>query len=132
MFTLVDYGNFSIWHKEADLFLLDMKTGQTRRIDEVNSDNTESYHSWSSNSRWFVFSSRRMDGLYTRPFIAYLDENGKARKPFLLPQANTDYYDQLLYSFNIPEFVSGKVEVDPNQADKLLDSGIKKVTFRQQ
>jgi len=130
MFTLIDYGNFSIWHKEADLYLLDLKTGQTRRIDEVNSDNTESYHSWSSNSRWFVFSSRRMDGLYTRPFIAYLDENGKARKPFLLPQAKTDYYDQLLYSFNIPEFVSGKVEVDPNQVDKLLDSGIKKVTFK--
>jgi hypothetical protein len=73
-----------------------------------------------------------MDGLYTRPFIAYLDENGKARKPFLLPQAHTDFYDQLLYSFNIPEFVSGKVELDPNQVDKLLDSGIKKVTFRQQ
>lgn len=130
MFTLVDYGNFSIWHREADLYLLDLKTGKTRRLDEVNSDNTESYHSWSSNSRWFVFSSRRMDGLYTRPFIAYLDENGKARKPFLLPQANTDFYDRLLYSFNIPEFIGGKVEVDPSEVEKMLDSGIKKVTFR--
>ena len=130
MFTLVDYGNFSIWHKEADLYLLDLKTGTTRRIDEVNSSDTESYHSWSSNSRWFVFSSRRIDGLYTRPFIAYLDENGKARKPFLLPQANAGFYDQLLYSFNIPEFVNDKVVVDPAAVEMMLDSGIKQVTFR--
>jgi len=130
MFTLVDYGNFSIWHKEADLYLLDLKTGNTRRLDEVNSDNTESYHSWSSNSRWFVFSSRRMDGLYTRPFIAYLDENGKARKPFLLPQSNTKYYNELLYSFNIPEFVTGKVELNPRDVEKMLNSDLKKVTFR--
>jgi hypothetical protein len=130
MFTLVDYGNFSIWHKEADLYLLDLRTGKARRLDEVNSANTESYHSWSSNSHWFVFSSRRIDGLYTCPFIAYLDENGKARKPFLLPQSNTDFYDQLLYSFNIPEFVSGEVKVDLLQVDKMLDSDIKKVTFK--
>ena len=59
MFTLSDYGNFSIWHKEADLWLLDLKDGGMRPIKEVNSDDTESFHNWSSNSRWFVFSSRR-------------------------------------------------------------------------
>ncbi|MCX6239638.1 MAG: hypothetical protein NTY07_19170 [Bacteroidia bacterium] len=131
MFTLIDYGNFSIWHKEADLYLLDLKTKSTRRIDEVNSDDTESYHSWSSNSRWFVFSSRRMDGLYTRPFIAYLDENGKAGKPFLLPQKDTEYYDRLLFSFNIPEFVNEKVDVNIPELEKLLESPLKKVTFKQ-
>ncbi len=131
MFTLVDYGNFSIWHKEADLYLLDLKTGTTRRIDEVNSDDTESYHSWSSNSRWFVFSSRRIDGLYTRPFIAYLDENGKVGKPFLLPQKDTEYYDRLLFSVNIPEFVSTKVNVDIPELEKLLETQAKKVTFKE-
>jgi len=130
MFTLIDYGNFSIWHKEADLYLLDLKTGKTRRIDEANSDDTESYHSWSTNSRWFVFSSRRIDGLYTRPFIAHIDENGAVNKPFLLPQANTDFYQNLMESFNIPEFVTGKVELNPSEVEKMLDSDIKKVTFR--
>ena len=131
MFTLIDYGNFSIWHKEADLYLLDLKTGNSRRIDEVNSDDTESYHSWSSNSRWFVFSSRRLDGLYTRPFIASMDENGKAGKPFLLPQKDLEYYDRLLFSFNIPEFINGKVDVNISELEKLLESPIKKVTFKQ-
>lgn len=131
MFTLVDYGNFSIWHKEADLYLLDLKTGTTRRIDEVNSDDTESYHSWSSNSRWFVFSSRRLDGLYTRPFIAYMDENGKAGKPFLLPQKDTEFYDRLLFSFNIPEFVNAKVDVNIPELEKLLETKAKKVEFKE-
>lgn len=120
MFSLVDYGNFSIWHKESDLYLLDLKTGISRRMDEVNSDDTESYHSWSTNSRWFVFSSRRLDGLYTRPFMASLDENGKAGKPFLLPQENPDFYLDLLQSFNIPEFITGKVEIDANEIEDLV------------
>mgnify|MGYP001516765639 FL=1 len=33
MFTLSDYGNFSIWHKEADLWLLDLKTGTYRNLE---------------------------------------------------------------------------------------------------
>jgi len=131
LFTLVDYGNFSIWHKEADLYLLDLKTRNTRRMDEVNSDDTESYHSWSSNSRWIVFSSRRMDGLYTRPFIASMNENGKAGKPFLLPQKDTEYYDRLLFSFNIPEFVNEKVNVNIPELEKLLEAPAKKVSFKE-
>lgn len=63
MFTMSDYGNFSIWHKEADLWLVDLNTGISRSLTEVNSNDVESYHNWSSNSRWFVFSSRRIDGL---------------------------------------------------------------------
>ena len=69
-------------------------------LDPLNSKEAESYHSWSSNSRWVVFSSRRIDGLYTRPFIANIDENGKASKPFLLPQDDVNYYMQLMKSFN--------------------------------
>jgi hypothetical protein len=131
MFTLIDYGNFSIWHKEADLYLLDLKTGNTRRMDEVNSDDTESYHSWSSNSRWFVLSSRRIDGLYTRPFIAYMNENGLAGKPFLLPQKDIGYYDRLLYSFNIPEFVKARVNLDISELEKKLEIPATEVSLRQ-
>ncbi len=115
MFTLFDYGNFSIWHREADLYLMSLADKTVTALDALNSNETESYHSWSSNSRWVVFSSRRLDGLYTRPFIAYIDKNGKASKPFLLPQHDVDYYAQLLKSYNIPEFVKGKIKVTPYQ-----------------
>jgi len=131
MFTMTDYGNFPIWHKEADLYLLDLQNGRCEPIKGANSDNTESYHSWSSNSRWFVFSSRRIDGLYTHPFIAHLDKNGKAGKPFLLPQEDPDAYDALLFSYNIPEFVNQPVGLDLNETEGLLHSEGKKVEQRE-
>ena len=109
LFTLSDYGNFSIWHQEADLYLLNLMTGKYWPLREVNSDNTESYHAWSSNSRWIVFSSRRVDGLYTIPFFAWIGQDGKAEKPFMLPQKDPDFYLNTFYSFNIPEFVDSRV-----------------------
>ncbi|WP_298555193.1 hypothetical protein [uncultured Parabacteroides sp.] len=111
LYTLSGYGNFSIWHKDADLYMADLQTGTSRPLAEVNSDDVESYHSWSSNSRWFVFSSRRIDGLYTRPYIAYVGEDGKVGKPFLLPQKDAGFYQAFMKSFNIPEFITGKVKV---------------------
>lgn len=111
MYTVSGYGNFSIWHKDADLHMIRLSTGENVPLDILNSDDVESYHSWSSNSRWVIFSSRRIDGLYTRPYIAYIDEQGKAGKPFLLPQEDTGFYDRFMMSYNIPEFITGKVKV---------------------
>ena len=129
VFTLSDYGNFSIWHREADLYLLDMATGAISNLSAVNSNETESYHSWSSDSRWLIFSSRRLDGLYTRLYIAYCDKDGRFSKPFLLPQKDPDYYDISLRSFNIPEFITGKVREDGRSMLKAIGSLPKVVTF---
>ncbi len=116
LFTLSGYGNFSIWHKDADLYMLNLAANHIYPLDSVNSDDVESYHSWSSNSRWIVFSSRRIDGLYTRPFFAYVDEDGQAHKPFLLPQEDSEFYFRFMKSYNIPEFITGKV----NQQGRVL------------
>lgn len=127
VFTLHSYGNFSIWHKDADLYIVNLATKQIEPLTAANSNDVESYHSWSHNSRWLVFSSRRMDGLYTRPFITYIDKNGKAHKPFLLPQKNPiKFYKQLMYSYNIPEFITDKVDVNQRTISKKLkdDAGI--------
>ncbi|KAA6303293.1 MAG: Protein TolB [Candidatus Ordinivivax streblomastigis] len=118
VFCQFDYGTFPIWHRENDLYLLNTATGESENMTEVNSNETDSYHSWSSNGRWLVFSSRRLDGAYTRPFIAYFDTDGKFHKPFLLPQKTPDYYDYLMKSYNIPEWITGKVEVSPYQLAK--------------
>ncbi len=114
MVTRSAYGTFPIWHKDADLWLIDLATGERRALDELNSDNTESYHSWSSSSRWVVFSSRRIDGLHTRPFIAHVDDEGRFSKPFLLPQNEpTKWYEGLMQSYNIPEFISAPIDISP-------------------
>jgi len=110
MCTLSGYGTFPIWHKDADLYLINLQTNEGYYAELANSDETDSYHSWSSNSRWVVFSSRRLDGLYTRPFLTYIDEEGNASKAFVLPQKETTYYGLQMKSFNIPEFITGKIK----------------------
>ena len=115
VFTLAKYGVFHIWHHDADLWMLDLQTGKVRMMEELNSPDTESYHSWSSNGRWMVFSSRRYDGNYTRPFIAHIDSNGRGSKPFELPSADPDYHRQFLKNYNVPEFMRGPVTIKPQQ-----------------
>lgn len=121
LYTQHNYGNFSIWHKEADLAMYDLIKQQPADVSILNSDESESYHSWSSNGRWIVFSSRREDGLYTRPYLAHIDEKGVASKPFLLPQKDTDYYIYQDKSYNIPEFMTGKVKNRQAEIQKLIE-----------
>ena len=87
---------------------------------EANSPDVDSFHSWSSNSRWFVFSSRRMDGNYTRPFIAYFDKNGKAHKPFVIPQEDPEWNILLLKSYNVPELSRDAVTISPQALRKCI------------
>lgn len=112
LYTLSGYGNFSIWHQDSDLHMIDL-SDRSREIDTsgLNSDSVDSYHSWSSTSRWTVVSSRRIDGLYTRPFIAHVSEDGTVDKAFLLPQKDPGMYHDLMKSFNIPEFTRNKVKI---------------------
>ena len=120
MFTLAKAGVFHIWHHDADLWMLDLQTGKLRCLDELNSPDTESYHSWSSNGKWVVFSSRRYDGNYTRPFIAHIDDNGRGGKPFELPCADPDYHRQFLKSYNVPELMRGPVNIKPQQFAEVI------------
>ena len=132
-YTLSDYGQFSIWHHEADLYLLDLATGQSRPMDGANSEDTESFHNWSTNSRWLVFSSRRDDGLYTRPYFCHVDANGVATKAFMLPQRNPRrFYRDRFLSFNVPDFITGPTRFDSHQASRAIkdesrkDIGVRK------
>lgn len=123
LFTMADYGNFTIWHKEADLCLMDLESGEWKKLDVLNSPEAESYHAWSSNGRWIVFASRRDDGLYSRPYIAYVDEVGKPRKAFAVPQVVPDYYRQSLKSYNVPEFIVAPVQLDRRKVVDLAKGG---------
>lgn len=131
-FTKADYGNFAIWHKEADLCLIDLRTGEAKSLDVVNSPEAESYHSWSSNGRWLVFVSRRDDGLYSRPYIAFVDKDGTAHKPFVVPQASPEYYLNSLKSYNVPEFIAEPVTLERREIIQMAQEGVPvKVTVRQ-
>jgi len=77
-----------------------------RPMTAANSDDTESFHNWSANSRWLVVSSRRDDGLFTRPYFCHVDADGRVSKAFMLPQRNPrQFYRDRFLSFNVPEFI---------------------------
>ncbi len=112
--TLADYGTFPIWHKEADLYMLDLKNGNMEKM-SLNSEMAESYHTWSSNGKWLVFSSKRMDGRSAKAFFSYIDSTGKAMKPFVLPLKDPSEYYKMPESFNIPELIAGKIKLTPRK-----------------
>lgn len=69
----------------------------------------------SYDGRYIMFTMS--DGLYTRLYLACIDDKGNVSKPFLLPQRNPKkYYDELLDSYNTPDFTSKPVELDARAA----------------
>ena len=110
LFTMSDYGYFSIHFPSSDLYLLDLETRNYRKLD-INSEHSESFHSWSSNSRWFVFASKRKDSLCSRLYFSYVDTDGNVYKPVLMPQKNPDFYDTYMMNYNVPELIDGPVTV---------------------
>jgi hypothetical protein len=124
MFCASDNGYFTIHHPQTDLYLLDLQTGEYHKMD-INSPQTDSYHCFSSSGHWFVFSSKRLDGLFTRPYFSYLDDSGKASKSFVLPQENPGFYDTFILNYNKPELITGEVTVSPQAIrDKVLEDAI--------
>lgn len=126
MYCVADRCNFPVSQKESDLWLMDLRTGKTSPIKEVNTKESESYHNWSNNSRWFVYSSKREDGMYSRAYIASVDDNGKVTKPFLLPQRNPrKFYRDMFDSYNCPDFTKTKVDFDIRKAREELTTGVR-------
>ena len=112
LYTISDYGCFPIWHPEADLWMMNMETGETFPLDGANSGDAESFHNWSLNSRWILFTSRRDNSLYTQLYFAHIDQDGKASKPFRLPQKNPKEYDvESVNSFNTPDFAKSPIDL---------------------
>jgi hypothetical protein len=114
VFTMHDYGCFPIWHQEADLYSIEPGNAVAEKL-PVNSEYTESYHSWSANGRWLIFSSKRDDGLAARPYLAWFSENGEVGKPFVLPQKDPALYKGSLKTYNLPEFAESAVSFSPGQ-----------------
>jgi len=134
LFTLADFGQFHIWHNSAELFVKDLGSGSVYPLEETNAPGRpDSYHTWSSNGRWIVFASRRDDGSYSRPYIAYFDRNGKGHKAFVLPQEDPEQNLLLPKSYNVPELTRDAVRTTPEQLKQCIynDAATKKVTYKQ-
>ena len=120
LFTVADYGTFPLFHTESTLNLMDLETGEVRPLDEIKGDKSDTYHSWSSNSRWFVFASKRGDGTYGKPYFCHLDGDGRTTKPFVLPQKSSRFYLYNLKSFNIPDLGSSSTGMTIRDAARMF------------
>ena len=110
VFTMCNYGCFPVYSPDSDLYIMNLQTRHYRKM-PVNSEYSDSWHSFSSNSRWMAFSSKKQGGLFTRTFFCYIDDNGEAYKPFVLPQKDATYYDSLMQTYSVPELLAEPIEV---------------------
>lgn len=132
LMTVSDYGTFPIWHRETDLWMLDLRSGRIDSLPQVNGRYSDSYHSWGSNSRWVAFASKRDDRVYGRPYIAYVSPEGEVGEPFVLPQRDPRRYLTTLKSFNIPElYASPEVYDTHSLSDIYFDAPAEKFEYKE-
>lgn len=129
LFALGEYGCFHIWHKDADLYLLNIEDGSYWPLEAANSPFAESYHSWSSNGKWILFASRRMENNYSRLYIAHVNDDGSSEKAFVLPQARAGHYDFFDRSYNVPEFMVEPVRFTPQEFVEVVKGDSVKVKY---
>jgi hypothetical protein len=115
MFCMADYGSFPVYRQTSDLYLLDINLGTYRNLTEINSPKTESFHSYSHESKWFVFSSKRENGLMSRPYFSYMSPEGIPSKPFIMPQKNPVFYDTFIKNYNRPELSRNAIKIQPRE-----------------
>ncbi|GAH31272.1 unnamed protein product, partial [marine sediment metagenome] len=126
-FCIAEFGNFPPWVKSSDLCMLDLKEMTYGYLDALNSDESEAWHCWSSNSRWIVFSSKKDTGLLVRPYFAHIDATGEAARPFVLPQKDPTFYDTFIRTYNRPELTTGRVRITQRDLLRALRAPEKQV-----
>ena len=59
-----------------------------------------------------------------------MDHDGHESKPFVLPQRRPDFYDRLLKSFNIPEFMISPSLRTWRQYDDIIHAPATQITYQ--
>lgn len=110
----VPYGCWPAYDRTSDIYGINLKEGaasgkfSAQKL-SLNSTECESWLSWSSNSRWVVFSSKRGNPLFNRTHIAYIAADGRCGKPFVVPQEDPEFYDSMLRTYTIPTLATHPV-----------------------
>ena len=120
-FVRSKYG--SLIKASSDIYIMDAKPilegdlgGKATRLECNTKYTADSWRSWSSNSKWMVFASKRDDGIFARLYMTHIDDDGHASEAVRLPIENP----RTRSSFNIPEFVKNVPPID----EKTLFAGV--------
>ena len=90
--------NYMLLMPDSELYIIPAEGGEARRL-RANTPRMNSWHSFSSNGRWLVFSSKALTP-YTQLFLTHIDGQGRSTPPVVL-----DRFTDTDRAANIPEFV---------------------------
>lgn len=107
--------NYMLLMPDSELYIIPADGGEARRL-RANTPLMNSWHSFSSNSRWLVFSSKA-NTPYTQLFLTHIDENGDSTPPVVL-----DRFTGSDRAANIPEFVPLPADAITQIDEKFLDA----------
>jgi len=97
--VFVQCRNGQLMRPDSTLWIVPAAGGKARRM-RCNTSLMNSWHSFSPNSRWLVFSSKA-NTPYTQMFLTHLDEDGNDSPAVLVPNSTAANR-----AVNIPEFVN--------------------------
>jgi tetratricopeptide (TPR) repeat protein len=108
--------NFMLLQPDAKLYIIPSGGGTPRLMNCNNLGTMNSWHSWSPNGKWMVFSSKAR-GPYTQLYLTHIDENGNDSPPVIL--------ENMLIrnrAANIPEFLNTKYDDFDKITEKFIDN----------
>ncbi len=91
--------NGQLLRPDSELWIVPFQGGTARRM-RCNTQEMNSWHSFSPNSRWMVFASKA-NSFYTQMFLTHIDEEGMDSPAILIPQSTAANR-----AVNLPEFVN--------------------------
>ncbi len=107
--------NYMLLMPDSELYIVPAEGGEARRL-RANTRRMNSWHSFSSNGRWLVFSSKA-NTPYTQLFLTHLDEEGRSTPPVVLERFTGS--DR---AANIPEFVALPAGAIAKIEERFLDA----------
>jgi hypothetical protein len=97
--------SFMFNRPDADLYIVPAQGGTARRLTSSSAERMDSWHSFSPNGRWLVYSSKH-NGPFTQLWLTHIDDEGNDSPPVLL-----EHFTPANRAANLPEFVNSDPEM---------------------